>query len=48
MLDQPTQAFYPPDVSDVATEDLRRRSRIRRGNFALMRDLVEQLSPKMQ
>ncbi|HYZ13045.1 MAG TPA: DUF3732 domain-containing protein [Actinomycetota bacterium] len=49
MLDQPTQAFYPPDVTDVATEDLSdddRRSV--EAMFALMNDLVGELSPALQ
>lgn len=49
MLDQPTQAFYPPDVSDVATEELSDDDRQSvEAMFALMRDLVEQLSPGLQ
>lgn len=54
MLDQPTQAFYPPDVdpnhlTDVATTDLSdddRRSV--EAMFALMRDMVEELAPGLQ
>jgi uncharacterized coiled-coil DUF342 family protein len=54
MLDQPTQAFYPPDVNpldvvDVATEELSdddRRSV--EAMFSLISELVRQLSPGLQ
>jgi len=54
MLDQPTQAFYPPDVSavdatDVATEDLSDDDRESvEAMFRLMRDLVDELTPGLQ
>ena len=54
MLDQPTQAFYPPDVNaadatDVATEDLSDDDRESvEAMFTLMRDLVNELAPGLQ
>jgi hypothetical protein len=49
MLDQPTQAFYPPDVTDVVTEELGDDDRQSvEAMFALMRDLVDQLMPGLQ
>jgi hypothetical protein len=49
MLDQPTQAFYPPDVTDVATEDLSDDDRASvEAMFALMNDLVSELAPALQ
>jgi len=49
MIDQPTQAFYPPDVNDIVTEDLDDDDRQSvEAMFALMRDLVQQLSPAFQ
>ena len=54
MLDQPTQAFYPPDVNpvnstDVATEELSDDDRESvAAMFALMRELVDELAPGLQ
>ena len=54
MLDQPTQAFYPPDVNpaeaeDVATEDLSDDDRASvEAMFTPMRDLVDELAPGLQ
>ena len=49
MIDQPTQAFYPPDVSDVATEDLSDDDRESvEAMFGLISDLVRQLAPGLQ
>ncbi len=54
MLDQPTQAFYPPEVTtsaggDVDTNALSDDDRESvQGMFELMREVVEELSPAMQ
>ncbi len=54
MLDQPTQAFYPPDVTpasvdDVDTEALSDDDRQSvQSMFELMRAVVDELSPGMQ
>jgi predicted nucleic acid-binding Zn-ribbon protein len=49
MLDQPTQAFYPPDVTDMAAEDLSDDDRASvEAMFALTNDLVRELTPAVQ
>jgi hypothetical protein len=49
MIDQPTQAFYPPDVTDITTEALSDDDRESvEAMFSLMRDLVSSLEPGFQ
>ena len=49
MLDQPTQAFYPPDVVDIRSEELEDDDRASvDAMFALMHEVVTELAPAFQ
>lgn len=49
MIDQPTQAFYPPDVDDGSVEDIGDADRQAvAGMFELMHEVAQQLAPNLQ
>lgn len=49
MIDQPTQAFYPPDVDEVAVEDMDDADRQAvTSMFRLLNEVAQQLAPNLQ